>query len=245
MTDQTGAAPLPDRQRSIGPAIVGGIVGSLVTAILLTLVAPRYLSETIVRNGLSSNPQILSDTVDALQDSQYRPVLEAQRAAIETPFASSWRGAAQGDVTLVEFYDYACPYCKSSNGALDRLLAEDKGLKVVFREFPILGPDSATAARLSLQASKIGRFGPFHDTLWAAGKPGAETLAKAAAAAGIPAQPKPDREIEAELKRNYEIAARLGATGTPIFVVGDKVFNGAVGYDALKAAIAEARARKG
>ena len=91
---------------------------------------------------------------------QYAPVLAANRAAIETPFASSWKGAAKPEVTLVEFFDYACPYCKASNPAVDRLLQEDKGLRVVYRELPILGPDSVTAARLSLEASKLGPLRP-------------------------------------------------------------------------------------
>ena len=69
----------------------------------------------------------------------------ANRAAIETPFASSWKGAAKPEVTLVEFFDYACPYCKASNPYVDRLLKEDPGLRVVYRELPILGPDSVTA----------------------------------------------------------------------------------------------------
>jgi protein-disulfide isomerase len=168
-------------------------------------------------------------------------VLAENRAAIETPFASSWKGAAKPQVTLVEFFDYACPYCKASNPAVDRLLNEDKGLRVVYRELPILGPDSVTAARLSLEASKLGRFAQFHDTLWAAGRPAPDTIARAAAAAGIPPAPQQDPAIEAELSDNMKLAGKLGATGTPVFVVGRKVLNGAVGYDALKQAISEAR----
>ncbi len=133
-----------------------------------------------------ADPQILPDTADALRDAQYAPVLEANRMAIEAPFGSSWKGAAKPDVTLVEFFDYACPYCKVSNPAVDRLLQEDKGLRVVYRELPILGPDSVTAARLSLAASKAGRFAKFHDTLWATGRPAPATIAVASSAAGIP-----------------------------------------------------------
>ncbi len=107
-----------------------------------------------MRQGLLADPKILSDTVDALRDAQYVPVLASNRAAIETPFGSSWKGAAKPEVTLVEFFDYACPYCKASNPVVDRLLQEDKGLRVVYRELPILGPDSVTAARLSLEASQ-------------------------------------------------------------------------------------------
>jgi protein-disulfide isomerase len=206
--------------------------------------APQYLSSRIVRQGMLDDPQILSDTVDALRDMQYAPVLAANRGAIETPFGSSWRGAAKPDVTLVEFFDYACPYCKASNPYVDRLLKEDGGLRVVYRELPILGPDSLTAARLSLQASGSGRFAQFHDTLWAAGRPAPETIAKAAQAAGISPVPQKIPAVEVELRRNYELAGRLGATGTPLFVVGNRVMNGAVGYETLKQAIAAARKAK-
>ena len=229
--------------KSIVTAIAGGVVGSLLTAALLVFAAPQYLAGKIVRQGMLADPQILPDTADALRDAQYAPVLEANRMAIETPFASSWKGAAKPDVTLVEFFDYACPYCKASNPAVDRLVREDKGLRVVYRELPILGPDSVTAARLSLAASKAGRFAKFHDTLWATGRPAAETIAVASNAAGIPAQPSNDPAIEAELRRNFQLAGQLGATGTPLFVVGNKVMNSAVGYDVLKKAIADTRAK--
>jgi protein-disulfide isomerase len=224
-------------------AVAGGIIGSVLTAALLLFAAPQFLSSRIVRQGMLADPRILSDTADALRDAQYAPVLNANRAAIETPFASSWKGAAKPDVTLVEFFDYACPYCKASNPAIDRLIQEDKGLRVVYRELPILGPDSVTAARLSLAASKAGRFARFHDTLWAAGRPAPETIAVAAQAAAVAAQPTNDPLIEAELRRNFQLAGQLGATGTPLFVVGDRVMNAAVGYEVLKKAIADARAR--
>lgn len=232
----------PARRAGIfGAAIAGGVIGSLLTAGVLLFVLPNVLSSRIVRQGLLADPNILSDTVDALRNAQYAPVLTANRAAIETPFASSWKGASKPEVTLVEFFDYACPYCKASNPTVDRLLREDKGLRVVYRELPILGPDSVTAAKLSLEASKLGRFATFHDTLWAAGRPAPDTIAAAAHAAGIAPKPATDPEIDAELKRNYQLAGELGATGTPLFVIGDRVMNGAVGYDALKQAIDEAR----
>jgi protein-disulfide isomerase len=219
------------------------VIGSLLTAAALVLAMPEFLSSRIVRQGLMADPNILNETVDALRDAQYAPVLSANRAAIEVPFGSSWKGSAKPDVTLVEFFDYACPYCKASNASVDRLIAEDKDLRVVYRELPILGPDSVTSARLSLQASKLGRFGQFHDTLWATGRPAPETNARAAQAAGIAAEPQQDPVIEAELKRNFQLAGQLGATGTPLFVVGDRVMNGAVGYQTLREAIAKARAK--
>jgi protein-disulfide isomerase len=229
------------RRGGLAAAIAGGLIGSLLTAAILLFALPDVLSSRIVRQGLLADPNILSDTVDALKQAQYAPVLTANRAAIETPFASSWKGAAKPAVTLVEFFDYACPYCKASNPAVDRLLQEDKGLRVVYRELPILGPDSVTAARLSLEASKLGRFAQFHDTLWAAGRPAPDTIASAAQAVGIAPKPDGDPDAEAEIKRNYQLAGELGATGTPLFVIGDRVLNGAVGYDMLKQAIDAAR----
>jgi protein-disulfide isomerase len=228
---------------ALGAAVAGGVVGSLLTAALLLFVAPQYLSSRIVRQGMLADPQILADSAEALRDSQYAPIVAANRGALDTPFGSSWKGAAKPTVTLVEFYDYACPYCRASNPSVDKLIHDDQGLRVVYRELPILGPDSVTAARLSLEASKMGRFGQFHDALWAAGRPAPDTIASAAGAAGIPPQPQEDPAIEAELKRNFQLASQLGATGTPLFVIGDRVMNGAVGYDTLKKAIADARAR--
>ena len=236
MSDNRASSP-------VGAAVAGGLIGSLLTAAIFLFAVPQYFSGRIVRQGMLADPNILTETVDALRDAQYAPVLNANRAAIETPFGSSWRGAAKPEVTLVEFYDYACPYCKASNAHIDRLVKEDKGLRVVYRELPILGPDSVIASRVALEASRLGRFNRFHDALWAAGRPSTQTIAAAAKAAGIPPAPRPDPAAEAELKRNFQLAGQLGATGTPMWVVGDRVLNGAVGYEALKAAIERARER--
>jgi protein-disulfide isomerase len=225
-------------------ALIGGIVGSVVTVGIGLAVLPDSITTRIVRDGMLANPTILNETAEALRSAQFAPVLQANRAAIEKPFGSSWKGASNPDVTLVEFFDYACPYCKTSNPDVDRLLKEDKGLRVVYRELPILGPNSVTSARLSLAASKVGKFTAFHDALWAAGRPAEDTNATAAAAAGIAPLPASDAEIDAELKRNFQLAGQLGATGTPLFVIGDRVINTAIGYDGLKEAIAAARANK-
>jgi protein-disulfide isomerase len=222
-------------------AIVGGLVGSAVTGAALLFAAPQVLSGKIVRQGLMADPQILVEATDALRDQQYAPTLASQRALLETPFASSWKGAEKPEVVLVEFYDYACPYCKASNPHVDQLVRENPKLRVVYRELPILGPNSVEAARLSLAASKAGRFHQFHDALYAAGRPTPDTNAAAARIANIPPAPAEDAAIEAELKKNFSLASQLGATGTPLFVVGDRVLSGAVGYDALKKAVDDAQ----
>lgn len=227
------------RGSSLGSAIVGGVVGSALTAVVLLFAAPQF-SSRIVREGMLADPQILADTADALRDNQFAPVIEENRVALETPFASSWKGAVKPKVTLVEFFDYACPYCKASNPHVDALVKEYPDLRVVYREMPILGPDSVVSARLSLAASKAGRFQQFHDALYAAGRPAAQTNMAAAKAANISPTPVEDPAIEAELRRNFQLASQLGASGTPVFVVGNRVLNGAVGYDALKSAVEEA-----
>jgi protein-disulfide isomerase len=225
---------------AFGSALAGGVVGALLTAALLLFAAPQLV---VVREALMADPQILVDGADAARDLQYAPTLKAHRAALETPFGSSWKGSADPDVVLIEFFDYACAYCRASNPHIDQLLREDKGLRVVFRELPILGPESVAAARVSLAASKAGRFRQFYDALFAAGRPGPETIVAATQAARIEPPAASSPEAEAELKRNFELASALGATGTPLFIVGDRVMNTAVGYAALKKAVADARAR--
>lgn len=228
-----------------GAALLGGIIGAALVLFGLFLASRAGFADRLVREALQRQPEMLVEASDALRDKQHAPVIAAARKELETPFGSSWKGAAKPDVTLVEFYDYACGYCKASLPVIDRLLKEDPGLRVVYREFPILGPESEVAARFALAASTAGRFRQYHDALYAAGRPGEATIQKAVAAAGIPFAPPRAPEIDAELRLNYQLAQKLGATGTPLFVVGDRVLNGAVGYDVLKDAIEHARKTRG
>ena len=237
----TTASTTATKGSPLGAALIGGVIGAVLTAGLLVFAAPQFLSSRIVRQGMLADPQILVDASDALRDRQYASTLAANRAALETPFASSWKGAAKPSVVLVEFYDYACPYCKASNPWIEQLIRENPGLRVVYRELPILGDPSVEAARLSLEASKAGRFRDFHDALYAAGRPAPDTNAAAARVANIAPAPSGDPAVDAELKKNIQLAGQLGATGTPLFVVGDRVLNGAVGYDVLKSAIERAQ----
>ena len=232
-----------NNRSSLVSAIAGGIIGAALTAAFLLLAMPQWLGNRIVRGALVDDPQILVEAADALRDSQYAPAINANRAAIQAPFGNSWKGSAKPDVILVEYYDYACPYCKASNPNLERLIKEDKGLRVVFKELPVLGPDSEIAARFSLAAARAGKFAQFHDTLWAAGRPSPQTIDIAAKAAGLKPGEVQGADIDAELKRNFQVASQLGATGTPLFVIGERVINSAVGYEQLKKAVADARER--
>lgn len=223
------------------PPVAGGIIGAALTAGALLLAGPSLFGEKLVRDALVAHPDIIIDASQALRDKQYAEALVPIRTSVERPFFSSWKGAEKPDVTLTYFFDYACGYCRASNPDIERLLKEDKGLRVVYRELPILGPDSVAAARVSLAASKAGKFVAYHDALYAAGRPGPDTIAVAARAAGVAPQPNEDPAQEAELRSNMALASQLGATGTPLFVVGNRVINAAVGYEALKEAINAAR----
>ena len=236
----------PDRRPSLPwrAIIGGGIAGTVLTLFVLLLGARAGLTDGLVRSALQRHPEMLVETADSLRDRQYAPFLAANRTAIERPWGSSWQGAKDADVTLVEYYDYACSFCRASLPIIAQLLREDPKLRVVYREFPILGPDSVTAARLALTASRAGHFLAFHEAMYAVGRPDARSLSAVAAAVGLPNGPSSDPAIDAELKANYRVAGQLGATGTPLFVVGNRVMNGAVGYDTLKQAIAAARTRR-
>jgi protein-disulfide isomerase len=204
--------------------------------------ADRAAIEKIVREYILSHPEILPEAMKNLEAKEAKQAVSANRKALETPFGSAWEGAPDGDVTLVQFFDYNCGYCRSARADIDKLLAEDPKLKVVYREVPILGPDSVKAAQASLTLAQAGgNYSAFHKALYAAGR--ATPTSIASLSKGVAAKPD-TAKIEAEVNANIDLMRDLGLTGTPGWVIGDQVLNGAVGYDALKAAIAEARKSK-
>jgi protein-disulfide isomerase len=228
---------------ALGGALIGVLVGGGAVALSNRKSEQSELSGQLVRDYLLENPEVIPEAMQRLQDKQAARNISANRAAIETPFAGAWAGAADADVVLVEFFDYACAYCRKSNADIERLLREDPKLKVVWRDWPVLGPDSEAAARASLAAARSGRFKPFYDRLFAAGRPDSEALGQARSAVALTAD-LPTAEADRELAKNFQLARSLEATGTPTFVVGDKVLQGAVGYEALRDAVKAARARK-
>jgi protein-disulfide isomerase len=219
-------------------ALAAGLIGAAIGG-----GAVAYTSRQSVRDYLLENPEVLPEAMDRLRERQAARMVSANRAALETPFAGAWAGARDGDVVLVEFFDYACGFCRKSNADVERLLREDPKLKVVWREWPVLGPDSEAAARVSLAAAQAGRFKPFHDQLFAAGRPTPDAVVKARAALGVTAD-LPAAAVDQELARNFQLARGLEASGTPPFVVGDQVLQGAVGYEALRDAVKAARERQ-
>lgn len=222
--------------------VVGGSAVALATGQLGSSASPgKDRIERIVHDYVLAHPEIIPQAMERLQAKETAKAVSANRDAFETPFAGAWAGAENGDVVLVEFFDYACGFCRQSNADIERLIAEDKNLKVVWRELPVLGQDSVAAAQVSLAAARQGKFRAFHDQLFEAGRPTPTALAQAQRAAGIVAAPVA-ADMRAEIEKNYALARAVNATGTPTFVVGDRVLQGAVGYEALKEAISEARA---
>lgn len=205
--------------------------------------------ETVIREYILANPEIIPEAMDRLQQRRMAQMISAVRDQLETPFEGGWIGAADADVTIVEFFDYACGFCRTSLPDLERLLAEDDNLRIVFRELPILSEESVDAARVSLSAARQRDYFAFHQAMFDAGRPGAATIAEAQRRAGLnPTQVSrdvADAAIENEIRANRELAGRLELTGTPAFVVGDQLLSGAVGYERLRQAVADARASSG
>ena len=242
----------------------GWLAAALLVAVSIgaatMLVAPRQAAvadadmdraeiEAIVREYILANPEIIPEAITVLQQRQRSGTIEQMRSDLETPFAGAWAGANDADVVMVEFFDYNCPYCRRSNADVQRLLKEDPKLKVVWREMPVLGAPSRKAAEVSLAAAKVGRFREYHDAMFDdARRVGDGKIEDIAGDAGLPARivdgasDAPD--IRVEIDRNLAMARQLGVTGTPAYVIGDQMIDGAAGYEALKAAVAEARSAR-
>ena len=202
--------------------------------------------EAIVRDYILNNPEIIPEAVEILQNRQKASTIDQVRDAIEAPYAgTAFAGNPNGDVTIVEFSDFACPYCKQTDQDLARLIKEDKNIKVVFRELPILSEASNEAALMALAAAQQGKYYEFHRTMFATGRPTPSTIEAAASEIGLDMNAArafiQSKEAQAEVQKNIEIAQKLRFTGTPAWVIGDQSEVGAVGYEGLKEMIAIAR----
>jgi len=206
----------------------------------------RAEMERVVHDYILAHPEIIPQAIEKLHDRQSRDVYAANKIALETPFASAWAGNPKGDVTLVMFTDYACGYCRASLPDIDRLLASDPKLKVVWREIPILGPGSEVAAKASLAAAQQGAFREFHERMFASGRPDGPRVSAVLRSMKLDLR-RIERDLDspavtAEIRNNLALAARIDESlATPTFLVGGQMLKGAVGYDALKQAIEVAR----
>ena len=178
-------------------------------------------------------------------------VEETRRAFLEDTVAPMVKPASY-DVTIVEYTDYQCPFCRAAHDALLQLTAEDKKVRIIYRDWPIFGQPSERAARLAIASQWQGKHAAFHDALMKSPRPLSEQSIKAAAKkAGVDwAKLEADlksrnAEVEALLARNDEQAMQLGLNGTPGFIIGDTLYPGGMDLAGFKEAVAEARKAKG
>jgi protein-disulfide isomerase len=217
--------------------------------------AQRREIEAIIKDYLTKNPEVMVDVLQAAKDKMESQSRDKAAAALvsrkreiyddpDTPIA----GNPRGDVSLVEFFDYRCPYCKQVEPALEALLHEDRQLRFVYKEFPVLGLDSVTAARAALAARKQGKYDAMHRALMTMkGQISEVAVYQAAGTAGIDVERlKHDMatpEIDRILKANSNLADALDIRGTPGFVIGNEIIPGAVSLETLKDLIDKTRGK--
>lgn len=203
------------------------------------------LGQNATRDYLMAHPEVLPEAMQVLQQRDLAGRIGPLRGELERAFPGAVLGNPKGTVTLVEFTDYACGYCAKSVPDVQALIAANPDLRIVVREFPILSPESVDAARMALAAAEQGKYAAFHDAMFRLGQPSADSIAAAAKEAGVDLE-KANAAIasgiyDAHLQSNAQLAQNLGISGTPGWVTGDKILAGAVGGEAIGAAIAEAR----
>ena len=208
--------------------------------------------KALLREALLDHPEIIPEAIAELQAREARSILSSYRSEIETPFPGAQAGNPDGDVTLVEFYDFRCPFCRKAAEDLAALLAEDGNLRVVFKDMPVLdrGDEqmSRQAALAALAAARQGEYDALRQAIYALpGQLTQERLIEAIRSvdvneAQIAADMK-DPDLDAVLDENINLARNLGISGTPSYVIGDEVIQGAVGLRELKDAIARQRSR--
>jgi protein-disulfide isomerase len=218
--------------------------------------AQRDAIEGIIRDYLTHNPDVLiealrgaEDKLNREADAKAEKVLAQRRSEVLDDPATPVGGNPRGDVTIVEFFDYRCPYCKQVEPAIEALLGEDRKLRYVYKEFPVLGPDSLMASRAALAARKQGKYDAFHKELMALkGQINEAAVYKVAASVGLDAdrlkRDMASPEVARMLKDNMNLAEALQIHGTPAFVIGSEIVPGAIDLGTLKEMIADTRQQK-
>ncbi len=157
-------------------------------------------------------------------------------------------GDPKGDVTVVEFYDYQCGYCKMAEASIEKLLQEDKKVRFIYKEYPILGPASVEASKASFASMRQNKFQKFHDTLInKKDHVTADLIAQSAKEAGLDTdklkKDMADPAIQKLIEESISLGQDIGVRGTPMFIINDNVYPGAMQYDELKKAVDEAHAK--
>ena len=232
--------------------LLAGVGGAVVAQEALTP-AQREAVEKLVREIIRTNPEIIMEALESHDQRQkeaearrFVDALAAQKQAVRNDPSSEIAGNPQGDVTVVEFFDYRCPYCKQAHNQLQALLKRDSKVRVVLKEFPILGPESVVASRAALAARAQGKYLAFHNALLETRALNEEIIFRLAADVGLDVDRlKKDMtqpEVQAIIARNRKLGEALGITGTPAFVIGDQLAPGALSVERLAAMVEEARA---
>lgn len=205
----------------------------------------RVAVERVVHDYILDHPEILPQAMENLQRRQAAQALGGVRQTVETPFPGAVLGNPNGAVTLVEFTDFACGYCRHSLPDVAQLIAKNPDLRIVVRELPVISPHSPDAAKMALAAAEQGKYAQFHDAMFAAGQVDGPTIEAVAAKVGLDMERArrvaASPTVAAEISRNMELAQQLGFSGTPSWVAGDRLVPGAVGFDQLSEAVAAAR----
>ncbi|PPR58208.1 MAG: hypothetical protein CFH10_02061 [Alphaproteobacteria bacterium MarineAlpha4_Bin2] len=210
--------------------------------------------ETIIRDYLISNPEVIEQAIQALQAKREAEDKDRAQAAIASKNAAlvahpmtPFSGNAAGDVTIVEFFDYQCGYCKSAMTALIGLLRSDNNVRVVWKELPILGNASRFAARAAMAAKKQNKYLDYHIAIMGLrGRLTEQNVMSTAKSVGINVKrlrrDMRDPKIETYLDETQQLATTLGIRGTPAFVIGDTLFPGALDEATIKKIIGKIRA---
>lgn len=231
----------------VAAVLVAGAGGAVLAAGPATVAnGDKAAIEKIVRDYILSHPEIIPEAMNRMQSREVSKLLASNRKEIETPFPGAEDGNPKGDVSVVVFFDFACPYCKQAHKDVERLAAQDKGIRVVYRDFPVLSPASDEAAMAALSAAEQGKYVKFHDAMFETpGKVAHERTVAIVRATGLnevrTAHDLDSPALKAEITKNLNLGRALGLTGTPSYVIGDRILAGAVGYEKLKEAVAEAR----
>ena len=224
---------------------------------LAQTIAPEQRSEIerIVHEYIVKNPQVLQEVIAALEKQQATADAERQKSAVsenaETLFSSARHvviGNPKGDVTIVEYFDYQCAYCRKVHPILEKIVKNDGKIRLVLKDWPVFGPASVFAAQAVLGAAQIGKYAPaLNAVMMSPGKLDEETVEKALTGIGLKmddiaaAVNKHNTKISGLLDRNYGQALAFNFSGTPSFVIGSAVYPGFLDEKALKKAIAKAR----
>ena len=217
---------------------------------------PRDAFERRIRDYLLEHPEVIVEAIERYQErrrsadqDEAQAVLKARADEVFRDPDSPVSGNANGDATLVEFFDYNCPYCRRVGAIMMEAEAADANLRIVYKEIPILGPNSVFAARAALAAHRQGKYVAFHKALMAVeGVADKDKVIEVANKLELDLnrlkRDMEDPAIQNMIDNNLALARALRINGTPSFVAGDKIIRGAVDLKTLQALIQQGRAKK-